>query len=776
MRIVSLLLLLALGATISVAAPVTLIKDGKCNTAIFVSPEVMAQTTLNNNAPYLERTRVANQLRLRASVNDLAYNLEKISGATVPVYTRMPDANDKVIPILVGSYADKTFGPFTMKTDFKQGYRYVVSAKGVGLQGETDEAISYAVYEILDRLGCRWYVPGEMGEVIPSLKTIALEPVDLQAAPGTVTRSIWYADDAFRRRNRLGGFPFTAGHALEGYLTKEQLEAHPGWNAELGGKRALQKCDVGYRICWANPAVSDAVADAIIARLDKSYEPCLSISPGDGVSFCECAQCKALDAGDWDDSMAMPSITDRYINFCNRVAARVVTKYPEVKLGFLAYVQFTRPPKREKLHPALIPQLAPITYCRAHTLIDANCPSRQQIKFLLEGWGKAAGNLAMYEYNYHLAETSAPFPAIARNVVELPVQYANHVTMWTPETLPNFDNFLPGMTLGIRMAWNTTAKPQDILNEFYTKFYGSAATQMSAYWQCIDDAWTTVPEHAGCGFSYMKRFTPDRMAEARKRMDAAIAACKTPVESQRVKLADENLRQFELFMKIRREYFAGQYATLGSEADQWVKRNVELGDQYRANSTFTNVGWTPLTLSGSYFKGFYDQSYQDASRLARDFQLLTPAINTFSFAVDKEKIGEAQGWQKPAFDDKAWKKTDVAVDTWYALGLAGYYGSAWYRTTVKLPALPAGKKVYLWVGATDGACKVFVNGQSVSCVDAKGQPIADPDGFCSPFSYDITNAVKGNADNQISLLATRTFLNELGTGGLMGPVLVYREK
>jgi hypothetical protein len=106
----------------------------------------------------------------------------------------------------------------------------------------------------------------------------------------------------------------------------------------------------------------------------------------------------------------------------------------------------------------------------------------------------------------------------------------------------------------------------------------------------------------------------------------------------------------------------------------------------------------------------------------------------------------------------------------------GYYGPVWYRSQAKLPVLPAGKKVYLWVGATDGACKVFINGQHVPYVNAKGEKSADANGFCEPFSFDITVAAKSNGDNQISIVGTRNFLNELGTGGLLGPTLIYREK
>jgi hypothetical protein len=190
MRQLLLLTLLVLAGLIAVAAQVTLIKDSKCNTAIFVAPEVMAPTQVNSNALYPERSKETNQVRLHESVNDLAAYLGKMTGTTVPIYQRMPTADDKVIPILIGSYADRVFGPFTMKTDFKQGYRYVVSAKGVGMQGETDEATSYAVYELLERLGCRWYIPGEMGEVIPNVPTVTLQSMDLQAVPGTVSLSI----------------------------------------------------------------------------------------------------------------------------------------------------------------------------------------------------------------------------------------------------------------------------------------------------------------------------------------------------------------------------------------------------------------------------------------------------------------------------------------------------------------------------------------------------------------------------------------------------------
>ena len=743
------------------AASVTLVEDGECRTAIYVAAEVMESK---------------DRARLRDSVLDLANYLGKISATIIPIRTGRPAADEQLVPILIGDMADGVFGNFAMKTEFQQGYRFAISTKAIGMQGETDEGISYAIYELLDRLGCRWIVPGEIGEAIPQSRTVVMDETDIQQVPGTVSRSIIYADDAFKRRNRLGGFPYIAGHALESYLSKTQLEQHPDWNAEIGGTRKLHACDVGFRLCWANSAVATAVADSLIARLDQNPVPCISISPGDGVNFCECAECRALDSGDWDPSMSCIAITDRYVHFANRIAERVVTKHPHVKLGFLAYVQFTRPPLREKLHPALIPQLAPITYCRAHTIDDPTCESRQRIRGLLEGWGKVSRNIAMYEYYFHLAEVAAPFPAIQRNLVELPIQYANRVTMWTPETLPNFESFTPGIYMGMRMAWNPQSDPRVILQDFFDKFYGDAAKPMAEYWQYIDDSWTNVPEHAGCGFSYLLRFTPDRLSGARNRMDAAIAACKNEMQRRRVAFADASLRQFELFMKLRRDFMACRFADLEADSQRWIATHQALGEKYADNFAFTKTSWEPRTLSVAYFLAFYHNSYKDLARIGREFAIATPPLLEWRYAVDEAKHGESQGWHLAEFAAQDWKLTDVAQQTWSTLGLDGYYGPVWYRRQVDLADIPAGKRIYLWVGATDGRCKVFVNGQPASFKDPQGKVSSEATGYCEPFSFEITDLVRPNSNQQLTIVGTRTELNELGTGGLLGPVLIYHER
>ena len=762
----------ALGATV-VRADVILIQDGQARAAIHAPAEVLSMEDKNlNSLKYPEREQEEFRVRLRASIRDLSAYLEKMSGAKVEVLAGPPAAGSAQVPILIGSLAQHAFGPPGKTYRYKQGFRIIVGDKGVGLVGESDLAVSYAIYELLDELGCRWFMPSLQGEVIPTMKTVALKERDVSLTPGTVYRGLWYADEDYKRRNRCGGLLLSAGHALEYYLKKEDREQHPDFRAEIGGKPD------GMRLKWSHPGVAQAIADKIIAAQALTPAPSWSLSPEDGMSFDESKEDRALDAGDFDVTNGTVSTTDRLCVLTNRIAERVHPKYPDLVFGMLAYANYIRPPVREKLHPSIVPQLAPIAYNRYQPITDDRVPGVKDYRLMVEGWGKASksGMTSVYFYAYNLAETAAPFPMITKWSVDIPVVMQHGCKFWQPETMPNFETSMHGLYLGLRMAWDPSRKPADIIGEINEKFYGHAAREMAAYWDRIDHAWIDVPEYSGCGFYFLKRWTPERMSEVRKLMNAAIAAARTPEEKFRVTLADESLKQHELFMKMRTDLAEGRYVHLAREGAQWQQRRVALGEQYKDQHCFTKVGWTPLTVAGLYFNAFYKATYEGANRVATDFNVVTPPMRSWKIKDDKPQQGERLGFARPEHDDTDWKAADPCLDSWSALGFHDYFGSMWYRTRVKLPAAPAGKKSFLWIGSTDGKVKVFVNGRHIPYVNAKGESSPEFEGYCQPISLDITSAIRPGEDNQISLLCTRTFFNELGTGGLLSQTLVYQEK
>lgn len=750
-------------------ADVVLVENGQSRSAIVVPARIMEADHALTNPKFREREAETQRQRLRESVTDLARVLGVMSGTKIEIRSEDLPAGDARVPILIGERAEQKFGPPQKKAPYKQGFRYVVSPHGLGLYGESDLAASYAVYELLDRLGCRWYMPGELGEAIPEAKTISLAEADLSSAPATIFRNIWYADDAYRRRNRMGGLLLSAGHALEMYFSKEDREQHPEWKAEIGGKADP------HRLRWSSASLAGALADKILALYAKDPQPSYSLSPDDGASWDESADDTALDAGDFDPTFQKISKTDRLMVLCNRVAARVAAKDPEVLLGVLAYVDYTLPPVRENVHPNIVPQLAPITYSRAHPMTDDRVPGNKDLRYLVQGWGRKARMTSMYFYGWFLAEPSAPNPMITKWGTDAPIVFANNCQFWQPETLSNFESSMHALYLGNRLAWNASLRPKDVVDELHAKFYGHASPEMAAYWTYIDRVWVDTAEYSGCGFAYLRRWTPERLAVARRLIDSARAACQTPIETRRVQLADESLALFEQFMKLRRDQAEGRFETLAEEGTAWQKKVVELGERYKDNYCFTRVHWTPHTVSGAYFKQFYQQTYDNATRIAREFEIVTaPPLRQFRYQADPDREGEAAGWGKPGFADQGWKTTDVCTETWSTLGYHDYFTSMWYRREVTLPAVAAGRRVFLWLGSFDGSVKAFVNGQAVQTT-GKQESTSEVKGYCQPMSFDITAAAKAGA-NTLALVCTRTDFNELGTGGLLAPVVVYVEK
>lgn len=755
-------------------ADVTLVADGQPRAAVFVSERVWDDAAKNPEPAGVWRSLKAedNRRRLRESVRDFVGVVERMSGAKLPVEIGPPKAGDGRVAILIGELAIEKFGPPAKKAEYQQGLRIVAAGNAVGLIGESDLATSYAVYSLLDQLGCRWFLPSAMGEVLPEVKTIAITDQDASTAPYTIYRGLWYCDNDFARRNRLGGMELSAGHALEFAVPKELREQHPEIRAIIDGKPHQ------HWVKWTHPLVAEAITKKLLDDLAKNPETkSLSLSPDDGATWDESDDTK-FDAGDFDPSLQTVAKADRLMVLCNRIASAISPKYPEVKFGVLAYVDYTRPPVREKPHPAIVPQIAPITFSRAHPMNDPGEPNNPSLRHLVEGWGKVVPATSYYFYGFYLAEVSSPNPMLTKWGHDIPYVYQHGACRyWQPETLTNFDTSLHAHWLGLRMAWDPSQQPAAIVEEINSRLYGQAGPAMSAYWKHIDDTWVMVPEYAGCGFGHLRRWSAEKMAEARRLMNTGRAACSTDAETARVKLADDSLAAFEMLMQQRRDLADGRWSTLAEQVTAYRSRLIELGKQYEPQFAFTKMGWTgDSTLSARYFDAFYAATHTDAARVANQFNVLAAPLKDWRFQIDKEKTGEALGWSKPEFDDAGWKTTDCVVDTWSSLGLHNYMGSGWYRMKLKLPALTAGKKTFLWIGSTDGRVKVFVNGRHVPFVNGKGEPADSVSGYCQPFAFDISSTVKPDADNSIALFCTREIVNELGTGGLLAPAAVYAEK
>ncbi|MBS2016771.1 MAG: DUF4838 domain-containing protein [Deltaproteobacteria bacterium] len=745
--------------------------DARAKVAVHVDPAVMSTEDKENIAVAAEGIRrpEEDRIRVRESVKDLARVLASTSGASVEIVTEPPPkAADGVYRIVIGAWAEAANGPVGASAPYAQGFRVVVGKAGAAMYGESGLATSYAIYELLDRVGCRWFIPGDLGEVLPKPGPLALPRMDERRAPSTIYRGVWYADDAWKRRNRQGGLLLDAGHALElRYVTDADRRKHPEWRATIGGKPHPS------RLKWSSETLAHHVADRIRAMHAEDGAPSYSLAPDDGGDFDESPADKALDAGDFDPTMNMTSITDRFVVLANRIATDVGKTNPDLLFGFLAYVHYTRPPVRETLHPNLVPQIAPITYARAHPMSDDRVPGNKDLRAIIEGWGRRAREVSMYFYGWFLSEPVAPNPMIARWGHDVPFALANNVKLWQPETLPTFESNLHALYLGMRLAFDARRKPADVIADLERRFYGAAAPAMHDYWQYVDRLWVDTPEYSGGAYGHARRFTGQKVVEMRALLEKAKAAAETDAEKKRVELADDSLSLFEDFMGMRWSFVEGKLAGLDRRGEKYKKRATELAEKWKSASAFAKTDYLPGGIYAKYFDSFQAPSYYDGASLAKT-HAFDAVITQMRYEVDKKNEAD-RSRAAVDFDDNAWPKTNIAVDTWSSLGLHEYFGSMWYRATVSLQAAPPkGKRALVWVGDADGKVRVFVNGREARYAKRPPGP-PTPETFVAPLGFDVTELLRAG-DNVVAIHARRMTLNELGIGGLVAPVVVAHER
>ena len=296
--------------TIVIAAPVTLVDNAESYYTIFIVDD--ADEVVEEAAAQLD------------------LYLTKIAGVD-----ELTPAPARPVRIEIGAAAQNDVLRQRAAAD-ESGYFVEVARDVVRLAGTTPAATAYAVYHLLEHLGCRWFMPGEIGEVVPRMDTITLERTAVVELPDFTARqlqALTEGSETWQLRNRLGGPYYPGAHSFNRLVPPAlYFDRRPEYYALVNGKRQPTQ------LCTSNPEVIALVAESIAAihRVDPS-KIWFGIGPNDGGGFCECDACRALDTGDWDPFSNDISITDRFLTFANAVAELVHEEYPEIKFGFYVY-------------------------------------------------------------------------------------------------------------------------------------------------------------------------------------------------------------------------------------------------------------------------------------------------------------------------------------------------------------------------------------------------------------------------------------------------------
>ncbi|MFA7160016.1 MAG: DUF4838 domain-containing protein, partial [Kiritimatiellia bacterium] len=169
---------------------------------------------------------------------------------------------------------------------------------------EIDEAGSlYAVYDFLRGLGVEWYLPGELGEIIPKTADIVLPDVNKTVKPDVGGRSITFADFfqwggatnevLWHFRLGLGAGIAGFGHSMQVILGDPNARTnHPEYFALYNGKRDFYSR--GGKPCLSSEGLFSNMLAYARAYFDANPDaPAFSIMPTDGFSvMCQCDLCK----------------------------------------------------------------------------------------------------------------------------------------------------------------------------------------------------------------------------------------------------------------------------------------------------------------------------------------------------------------------------------------------------------------------------------------------------------------------------------------------------
>ena len=387
-----------------------------------------------------------------------------------------------------------------------------------------DERGSYnAVCGFLRQLGVRWYMPGELGEVLPKRTSIPLPDVDRRVEPAFPVRDSSIAFGVHDTRLSIWGMRlgmrqphgFGWAHGLNGVTCREEMKReHPEYYALYAGQRA-----VGYRSggkqCLSSPGLLKETVAYARTLVDHYHHEVLSLQPADGyTSLCQCDLCEGKDS---PDRPYLGRMSDYVWGFTLRVANELVKTHPQAKVSNMAYNLARLPPENIDKLPANVM----VALCGGRRPTEIDPEQRKEIRQLREAWKKKTDQKLVNFENYPLTARGYWLPAFtahtnARSINAIKgdflgenIQPSSHAFMKAAA----FNSYQFYFTF--RMYWGD--KDQDIdpmLEEFYTLFYGPARSQMKAFFDYCEAHYPEMRKDKAAADRALALF-----AEARKQVE-----------------------------------------------------------------------------------------------------------------------------------------------------------------------------------------------------------------------------------------------------------------
>lgn len=352
-----------------------------------------------------------------------------------------------------------------------------------------------AVYGFLRDLGVRWYMPGELGEIVPQMSSIPLPIIDAvvvpefahrQAAFATFSTSpaeevLWYLRMGFTGDEAVGHY----SHGLRDIMRRPEMEAaHPEYYALIRGQRHLGK-EQKNMPCLSSKGLEAEAVQFARAMFDVYDVPMVSMMPQDGFLFCADDLCAGLDAPE----RGREGMHSDYVwGFVDRVAREVYKTHPDKLINCLAYGTYFLPPENiDKLSPNVV-----VGFIHGRRNFD-DPATRKEVEALRQEWRKLTDqpfwNWEHYPFTHRSTITPDYFPrSIAEGIRSMRGEFLGEFieVAWGPAAVRGHGLHEPGFNhlnvyVTARYQWDADADLDALLDEYYDLFYGPAAAEMQAF-------------------------------------------------------------------------------------------------------------------------------------------------------------------------------------------------------------------------------------------------------------------------------------------------------
>ncbi|MFA6568190.1 MAG: DUF4838 domain-containing protein [Victivallales bacterium] len=789
-----------------VRADITLVDNGKPVSAIVVEKAPSKTSADAKPDPKTETAFERYESVVLIPAKHIQDALRKMTGAEVSIIEEgvaLPDgvkarvlvgrteaAREAGVKLLAGcdlkprpdAFAEEGYVLRTVGNDI-----YIVGNQDVFYRGT-----AYGCYAFLERLGCRWYFPGDWGEVIPKSATVAVPELNVESHPDFPVRHVWMdgfmsmtpaQHKEFKQWSVKAGL--NPGHkyymlyrfypnATDGSLVsllppKEYGTNHPDFYATRAD--GTLPTNGSTMLCLSNP---DVLTESI-KNLKEGFEgkPKVSMitmtgagfSPPDGSPYCYCKACKGGDGNFfYPRYIHKPMSSELYFRFM----AELAKAFPEKYISAMAYAGREMPPQGlRSVPPNLVITYAPISCDVLHPDNHPKSWRCQEKWSILSQYRRLTPHVLVYDYNPGLLQGYCVPERMTENLaVNIPMYKKLDIKgMSTEGKNAGMETWLSYYVMG-KLLWDSKTDVNQLKTEFYTNFFGDAGSSVRAWWDTIAETLVQADIQAHEDWLLTHIYTVDFTAKLHEHVKAAQQAAKEEPYRSRVAafaLIADHLESYASMYEAEKnmDYTAALKAAERTEQD---KAKLSQASPYLVS---TNGVYNTLAFSSQGrirgYRQLLDMTQGTNGTLVAALPLESP------FKRDEFNRGVPMEWYAPGLADADWEKRNTfylwdqqekplteAGDDWDGYG--------WYRMKVEVPVKWKNKPMRLWLGGVINEGWVWVNGAY-----AGHRPHAL--WWTSPheLDLDISQLVK---PGQTNLIVVRVY-NNAESGGLYRRGFLY---